>query len=578
MAPPPVGFESTCAALGAVDVASFPNDAGPAYGTAGFRYTSALLDGVCFRTGAMVAAVSHSEGGAIAGLMITASHNPPEDNGVKVCTGSGEMVSETWEKRLESMCRAPDAQKAADVLADAFAAHGTEAAAPLRVMVGRDTRTSGEKLAGLAVKGIEAAGARAMSVGTVTTPQLHWLVQKGNAGEGSFVEDYHAALASAYVRLCDATPGDAPPTLAVDCAHGVGAPQLKALLAAVAEANPAHALPATLVNHDVNATDDSGKSRLNSSCGADFVQKEKVLPTVTAAESDEIAARAAASWCSLDGDADRIVYYAPPASGTNHVALLDGDRIAILHAMELARDLDDIVARHGDQTDHALGTIGVVQTAYANGGSTAYLRTIPRVSIAKAKTGVKHLHHVAVTKYDISVYFEANGHGAVLFSERAVARLRELAAKEEGEGGGLGPAGRMLLYADGLINQAVGDAYSALLFVSLALRRRGWTIADWLALYDDLPSKQAKAKVPDRSKFVTEKDDEAICVKPAGLQAKIDALVMGAGEGARAFVRPSGTEDVVRVYSEAATEEAMSELAAQLTRLVVTEGEAAAAE
>ena len=39
---------------------------------------------------------------------------------------------------------------------------------------------------------------------------------------------------------------------------------------------------------------------------------------------------------------------------------------------------------------------------------------------------------------------------------------------------------------------------------------------------------------------------------PAGLQAAIDALVAAVPQG-RSFVRPSGTEDVVRVYAEAAT-------------------------
>ena len=35
-----------------------------------------------------------------------------------------------------------------------------------------------------------------------------------------------------------------------------------------------------------------------------------------------------------------------------------------------------------------------------------------------AKTGVKHVHHAAKA-FDIGVYFEANGHGTVLFSDRA---------------------------------------------------------------------------------------------------------------------------------------------------------------
>lgn len=44
-----------------------------------------------------------------------------------------------------------------------------------------------------------------------------------------------------------------------------------------------------------------------------------------------------------------------------------------------------------------------------------------------------------------------------------------------------------------------------------------------------------------------------------------ERIFLGAG---RAFVRPSGTEDVVRVYAEAATQQAADELARQVTRHV----------
>ena len=51
-------------------------------------------------------------------------------------------------------------------------------------------------------------------------------------------------------------------------------------------------------------------------------------------------------------------------------------------------------------------------------------------------------------EHDVAIYFEANGHGAVLFSPRAVAQLRHLAEKEsaaDGEKASLGPAQRLLL-------------------------------------------------------------------------------------------------------------------------------------
>jgi len=52
-------------------------------------------------------------------------------------------------------------------------------------------------------------------------------------------------------------------------------------------------------------------------------------------------------------------------------------------------------------------------------------------------------------------------------------------------------------------------------------------------------------------------------VKPEGLQAEIDALVALYKDG-RSFVRPSGTEDVVRVYSEAFSREAADKLAVEV--------------
>lgn len=58
---------------------------------------------------------------------------------------------------------------------------------------------------------------------------------------------------------------------------------------------------------------------------------------------------------------------------------------------------------------------------YANGGSTTFLRA-RNVEIVFTKTGVKYLHHAALD-FDIGVYFEANGHGTVVFSERFTQRV-----------------------------------------------------------------------------------------------------------------------------------------------------------
>jgi len=107
--------------------------------------------------------------------------------------------------------------------------------------------------------------------------------------------------------------------------------------------------------------------------------------------------------------------------------------------------------------------------------------------------------------------------------------------------------------------------------VEVALYHRGWTLSDWDALYEDLPSSMLKVSVRDRTAISTT-DAERRCVTPAGLQDEIDRLVAvgpGGEKGVRrAFVRPSGTEDVVRVYAEASTRAEVDELAAQVCQAV----------
>lgn len=50
--------------------------------------------------------------------------------------------------------------------------------------------------------------------------------------------------------------------------------------------------------------------------------------------------------------------------------------------------------------------------------------------VACVKTGVKHLHHEAL-KFDIGVYFEANGHGTVVYSDKAKSLIKN-ASNDEG--------------------------------------------------------------------------------------------------------------------------------------------------
>jgi phosphoacetylglucosamine mutase len=168
------------------------------------------------------------------------------------------------------------------------------------------------------------------------------------------------------------------------------------------------------------------------------------------------------------------------------------------------------------------------------------------VPVTCVPTGVKHLHHAA-EHYDVGVYFEANGHGTVVFSPKTQAALASHKPSSPTQTTAL----ERLVGLTDVINQTVGDALSDMLLVEAVLAHKSFGGAEWDALYADLPNRLVKVVVADRNSFTTT-DAERKLVSPRGLQQKVDALVAKYKAG-RSFVRPSGTEDVVRVYAEAAT-------------------------
>jgi len=244
--------------------------------------------------------------------------------------------------------------------------------------------------------------------------------------------------------------------------------------------------------------------------------------------------------------------YFTDAKGKFH--LLDGDRQATLAAEYLAYLLD----KSGLASKL---NIGVVQTAYANGASTEYITTVLKLETRTTATGVKHLHHAA-QRFDIGVYFEANGHGTVLFSQRTLKILE----KHEPQSPAQLDALEGLRAMSNLINQTVGDAISDLLMVEVILAHKKWGPAEWHATYNDLPNRLVRVDVKDRNLFKTTEDERKL-VYPLRIQKDIDSTTAKFNKG-RAFARASGTEDAVRVYAEAASTSEADTLAEKIANLV----------
>ncbi|CAM9771735.1 unnamed protein product [Ascophyllum nodosum] len=552
----------------------------------------------------MLAVLRSRKTGMAVGLMVTASHNPETDNGIKMIDPNGGMLSQDWEGYAETLANAPG-RKIPDTIADilikeeiAFpedgrgkgkgfhgkngngvtgngkGGHGEDGKGAVEdgaeegektkqefvptVYVAKDTRSHSPKLAALALQGVKLLGGEGLDQGVLTTPMLHHIVRmaNGEAGSGPFwgkpewrgEEGYYTKLAIGFATLLASAEeskkrrplwfslypsekGDnTKREVLVDAAHGVGAPKMEALAKALEDRMPGGDTRVEIRNR-------VGEGRLNEGCGAEWVQKKGVPPCGVSKEAD-IGRRL----CSFDGDADRLVYHFFDEEGK--WILIDGDKIAALYAAFIHAEMANL----GLEKEFSMA---VVQTAYANGGSTHYLKE-RGVTVGLAKTGVKFVHHEA-EKYDIGVYFEANGHGTVLFKDRVMQRLVDMSKTIANMDESKSQSVRRLLASAALINQAVGDALSDLLFCEAILRLKRWDCKEWAAMYTDLPSRQAKTAVADRSVIVCNVD-ETRALEPKGLQAALNDIMALAPSG-RVFVRPSGTEDVVRVYAEADTQE-----------------------
>ncbi|EJS44082.1 pcm1p [Saccharomyces arboricola H-6] len=511
------------------------------YGTAGFRTVAKDLDTVMFTTGILAVLRSLKLQGQYVGVMITASHNPYQDNGVKIVEPDGSMLLATWEPYAMQLANAASfATDFEGFYAELVKLIGHEkidldvGTVVPHIVVGRDSRESSPFLLRCLTSTMASVfHAQVVDLGCVTTPQLHYITdlsnkraQEGDSAPVATEQDYYSFFIGAFNDLfstCQIEKSLSVPKLFVDTANGIGGPQLKKLLASPDWVVPADQIEITNDKSDV-------PELLNFECGADYVKTNQKLPKGLCPSSFD------ALYCSFDGDADRVVFYYVDSKSKFH--LLDGDKISTLLAKFLSKQLQLA------NLEHSL-KIGVVQTAYANGSSTTYIKDELHCPVSCTKTGVKHLHHEAVTQYDIGIYFEANGHGTIIFSEK----FHQVIESELSKSHGNSPlALRTLSCFAKLINQTVGDAISDMLAVLATLSILQMAPMDWDKEYTDLPNKLVKCIVHDRSIFQTT-DQERKLQNPAGLQTKIDSVIAKYAMG-RSFVRASGTEDAVRVYAE----------------------------
>ena len=314
----------------------------------------------------------------------------------------------------------------------------------------------------------------------------------------------------------------------MDCANGVGSTVMEEMIGL---AGFSERLQITMINFD------KSPAKLNDECGAEHVQKAQTFPTGWSKE-----AFGGKKCISFDGDADRQIYFYGDHEGK--FFLIDGDKQFALIMMYIKGLLAKLNLE--DKLSHIL-----VQTAYCNSRVTDFLNK-NNIKNQLVKTGVKYAHPV-VKHYDIGANNEPNGHGTVAYN---VERLNEVL-----EGNNSLEAQKLRNILE-LSNVVVGDSIANLLIIEAILYDLDLSVEQFASIYKENPSKLSKCQVKDRGIFKTN-EDETRLLQPQELQDHIDAAVASVTEG-KAFVRASGTEDVVRIYAEAKTVAEMDSLEEQI--------------
>jgi phosphoglucosamine mutase len=399
------------------------------------------------------------------------------------------------------------------------------------LVIGRDTRLSGDMLEGALIAGICSAGVDVLRVGVLPTPAVAYLSRKLEAAGGVVISASHnsyedngikffgangyklpdaleerverlvldpaAALLAPvgaglgrvrevsdaperYVRFaCSTGPSDLEGLkIVVDCAHGAAfevAPQVLGRLGAT-------------VIPIFNAPDGTN---INAGCGS----------TQPAALQQAVKAEGADLGLAFDGDADRLI------AVDERGQLVDGDHLMV------------ICARHMQQSGCLAGNT-VVVTVMSNLG----------LHLALRKAGIRVLQTKVGDRYVL---------------EEMVRSRCSLGGEQSGH----------IIFLD---YNTTGDGIVTALQLLKVMRETGQPLSRLAAQMERLPQLLRSVRVQDRA---------AVMASPllAEVIAKYERGLNGEG---RILVRPSGTEPVVRVMAEARNETILEEVVEELVRVV----------
>jgi phosphoglucosamine mutase len=400
-------------------------------------------------------------------------------------------------------------------------------------VVGRDPRASGEMLEAAVVAGLTSAGADAVRVGVLPTPAVAHLVGALGADLGVMISASHNAMPDNGIKLFAAGGHKLPDTVEDAVEAGLGGTRARPTGAAIGRARDLPDAGARYIEHLLSSTPAGSLAGLRLVVDCAHGAAATVAP--------EAYRRAGADVVALHADPDGLNIN--DGVGSTHLGPLreavraHGADLGIAHDGDADRCL--AVDAHGAVVDGDQ-ILAVLAVAMKDAGELAHDTLVATVMSNLAL-------HLAMEKAGIALRTTAVGDRYVL---------------EELRAGGFTLGGEQSGHVVLPALSTTGDGLLTALRLMARMAATSSPLAELAGLVVPLPQVLVNVRVGDRA---------AVAASPAVGEAVAaeEAALNGAG---RVLLRPSGTEQLVRVMVEAPTQEQADSVAARLADVVASVG------
>lgn len=403
-----------------------------------------------------------------------------------------------------------------------------------KILVGRDTRISGEMLESALIAGICSVGAQAVCVGVIPTPAIAYLVRTQGFDAGVMISASHNPFEhngikyfnSEGYKLSDETE-ERIEAIILDNAEEISRPthenvgrishdstlcekyikfaasttevRLDGMKIAIDCANGASSVTAQkaleILGAEVSIINNSPDGiNINADCGSTHI--EGLMRYVTEVGAD--------MGLAFDGDADRVLAVSEKGE------YVDGDKIMAICALDL-------------KARGKLKKNTIVATVMSNLGLFVMGRE-KGLNIEKTKVGDRYVLE-EMLKSDYSIGGEQSGH--VILLE----------------------------------HNTTGDGLVTGIQLASAVKKSGKTLSELAGVMDVYPQVLINAKVKTENKELYTEDAE--------IMAAIEKIEAEFANNGRVLIRPSGTEPLVRVMIEGKDENIIRARAEALADLIV---------